>query len=100
MILMLKEKKIPFVSDRAQAALTDWLRGLATRAGLLVNGVFVSKGEFKERRYLGQGGIGRFRDTLWASAVGAKKVASLDADELEELAKTNRASISKKLGST
>ncbi len=98
MILLLKEKDVHFVSEDAEAALTDWLRAVAKRAGLFVNGVFIGKAEFKERRYLGAGGIGRFRDTLWAAAVGTKSVASLDAADIERLAKENRASIRKKLG--
>jgi len=98
MILLLKKKEVAFVSGQAQTVLTDWLRGTAKCAALLVGGVFIGKEEFKERRYLGAGGIGRFRDTLWAAAAGSKNVGDLDPERIESLARENRASIRKKLG--
>jgi DGQHR domain-containing protein len=74
MIWKLKEEKVPLVSDKALATLTNWLKDIAKQANLLENGVFIDKDKFKERGYLGSGGIGRFRDSLWAVVVGRDKI--------------------------
>jgi len=66
MIWKLKKEKVSFVSDKALQILIDWLRDIAKHAGLLKKNVFIDKNEFKDNGYLGSGGIGRFRDTLWA----------------------------------
>ncbi|MBI3664340.1 MAG: DGQHR domain-containing protein [Acidobacteria bacterium] len=71
MLWALRKAKVPFVSTNAQEHLAKWLREIADRASLLQDGTFIGKREFKNRKYLGSGGIGLFRDTLWA-AMGAK----------------------------
>jgi DGQHR domain-containing protein len=63
----LRRAKIAFVSNKAQAHLTSWLHDLAGRAALLEDDVFIGKTVFKNRKYLGSGGIGLFRNTLWAA---------------------------------
>src|SRR5208282_6331336 len=68
MLWELKKERVAFVSSKAQERLTHWLRKIAGRASLLQDGVFIGKKEFKNRKYLGSGGIGLFRDTLWAAA--------------------------------
>ena len=70
MLWELRKIKAPSVSARAQERLTTWLHDIASRAALLEDDAFIGKREFKNRKYLGSGGIGLFRDTLWA-AVGA-----------------------------
>ena len=62
-----KKTEVTFVSARAQERLTKWLHEIADRANLLQDGAFIEKKEFKNRMYLGSGGIGFFRDTLWAA---------------------------------
>jgi len=69
---------------------------LMTRAGLLKNEKFIAKGEFKQKGFLGSGGIGRFRDTLWA-AVGPKKIARLSPQKRAELANDRRSKIHSEL---
>jgi DGQHR domain-containing protein len=71
MLWKLDKEGLPFVSINAQKRLTSWLQEIANRASLLEDGEFIAKNEFKNRKYLGSGGIGLFRDTLWA-AIGTK----------------------------
>ena len=67
----LRKAKVPLVSAKSQERLTRMLRKAAERAALLDDNVFLGRQEFKNRKYLGSGGIGLFRDTLWA-ALGTK----------------------------
>lgn len=98
-ILELKKIKMPLISDKAKMDLTEWLEGVMKRARLLKNGRFLAKGEFKHKGYLGSGGLGRFRDSLWA-ATGSTKVipARISAEKLAEMANKNRAAVRSKLG--
>jgi hypothetical protein len=75
MIWILKKKKITLISRKAQEELTLFLKGIAERANLLDKGVFIDKDKFKERGYLGSGGIGRFRDSLWATVLSEGKLS-------------------------
>lgn len=83
----LKEKRLPFVSDRATKFLVSWLQKIMMRAGFIRNERFIGRDEFKKQGFLGSGGIGRFRNRLWASLkrgtarLGAERVATL-ADEV------------------
>lgn len=97
MILELRRKDLPFSSEKAREHLTAWLKSLAKRAGLLKNGAFLDKDEFKERRYLGAGGIGLFRNVLWAAAGGTHPIKDLDEDEIAALAQKNRDKIERQL---
>jgi DGQHR domain-containing protein len=91
MLWKLKRAKLPFVSGDAQARLQKWLHETAERAGLLDDGVFIDKGEFKNRKYLGSGGIGLFRNTLWAAFGTSEDVSSLKPERVSELAAQTRA---------
>ena len=98
MLWELRKTKTPAVSSKAQERLTDWLHGVADRAGLLENDVFIGKTEFKDRKYLGSGGIGLFRDTLWA-ALGTKPVSRrADPEEIASAADKVRSKVHRALG--
>jgi DGQHR domain-containing protein len=56
------------ISENARHKTKILLQDTAERAGLLDNDkVFIDRRVFKERKYLGSGGIGLFRNTLWAA---------------------------------
>ncbi len=97
MLLQLKTESIPFVSDQALDVLTGWLKKIAGRANLLEEGVFIGKDKFKERGYLGSGGIGRFRDSLWAVVSGENQIPD-DVTEVSRLAERNRGQVFSALG--
>jgi DGQHR domain-containing protein len=90
MIWMLQRKGIPLISEDAAVALTHWLRDLAERAHLLEKGIFLPKSKFKQRGYLGSGGIGRFRDALWAATLGKKSLTKMKPVTVSALANKNR----------
>lgn len=97
MIVELQREGLPLFGEKPQEHLTTWLEKLAKRAGLLKNGKFLDKDEFKERRYLGTGGIGRFRDVLWAAAGVLHPVKDFDEEKLSALAQKNKAKIHQQL---
>src|SRR5208282_2721618 len=76
----LQKKKVPLVSPTAKALLAKWLRGTMERARLLKNGRFLAKGDFQRKGYLGSGGLGRFRDSLWAAATGTNLPPRVEAE--------------------
>lgn len=92
-IWILQKRTATFISDAAKAKLTRWLRSLMGRAGLLKHGKFIPKEEFKKEGYLGSGGTGRFRDVLWAAAIGTKDVSEWSTEMISELAHSNRAKV-------
>jgi len=99
MIWRLKHERFPPVSDKAEVVLTRWLRDVAQKANFLENGVFISKTKFKERGYLGSGGIGRFRDSLWAVVRGKNKLSPrMKPNTIAEIAKENRQFVMSELG--
>jgi hypothetical protein len=60
--------------------------------------VFISKKEFKNRKYLGSGGIGLFRNTLWA-AIGTKRnVRRAKPEAVAQFADDMRSEVFKALG--
>jgi len=66
---------------------------------LLKNGRFLAKGDFRDKGYLGSGGLARFRDTLWVAATSTRKLpARLDTEKLAELASKNRGRVRSQLG--
>ena len=97
MIWHLLVKKFPLLSRRAQEELVRWLQGVGDRAGMIKGGQFLPKEEFKERGYLGSGGIARFRNVLWAAAVSKQSIARRKAEAIAELAEEARRSILRKL---
>lgn len=82
----LMQEKIAFVSDKARIEVTQWLRGMIERANLLSNDKFVVKDEFKKLGFLGSGGIGRFRNLLWAASSRKRKLEDLNPEKILELA--------------
>jgi len=57
----------------------------------------VTKVEFQKRGYLGSGGIGRFRDILWAATLAKKSLARSKAETIARVAGDARATIMRKL---
>ncbi len=100
MLWHLKKLNHPSISERSQERLVDWLKKVIGSAGLLdKKGSFISKGEFKKCGYLGSGGIGRFRDRLWASIQDSKqKIARMSDEKISSIAEHNRASVMEKAG--
>jgi DGQHR domain-containing protein len=96
----LKRNRVPLISDRAQNSLQTWLRGTMQRAGLIKNGRFLAKGDFKDKGYLGSGGLARFRDSLWVAAATTTKVPRLNSDNLAQRASQGRARIRLQLSTT
>jgi len=98
MIRKLKKEHIAFVSAKALERLTHWLREIAERANLLQNGIFIDKKEFKNRKYLGSGGIGLFRDTLWAATSPKRNLRRMRPEKITQIAKNIRGETFKALG--
>ena len=92
-----RAKKVP-ISEDAASKLRQWLRETADRAGLLQDGVFIDKREFKNRKYLGSGGIGLFRNTLWAAIGATDNVRRFGPDKISELAVAVRAKVFTAIG--
>jgi DGQHR domain-containing protein len=93
----LRGARVPLVSEAAQERLRRWLRDTADRAGLLDDGVFIGKREFKKRKYLGSGGIALFRNTLWAAFGATEGVRRLGPDKISELAAATREKVDRAL---
>jgi DGQHR domain-containing protein len=98
MLWKLRKDGVTFVSSKAQDHLTRWLREIAGRASLLQDGMFIGKKEFKNRKYLGSGGIGLFRDTLWAAIKTNGDLRRAKPERLAKLADAMRAQVFKSLG--
>jgi DGQHR domain-containing protein len=96
-IWKLKKTKIAFISDAANQTLSKWLADVMDRAGLLEAGQFLAKKKFKEKRFLGSGGLARFRDTLWAASLSAADVSNLSAENLVALAEKHRKKVKSEL---
>lgn len=87
------KKKQYLISDEAYKTLSKWLHGVLDRAGLLKDGKFITRNEFKRKGYLGSGGLGRFRDMLWAAAFSKQPVKGLRPETIANRAKKARASL-------
>jgi DGQHR domain-containing protein len=93
-IWQLKEKDMKYVSDESAMELEKWLKLVAKRANLLnTNGQFIDKEQFKTLGYLGSGGIGRFRDALWASTLTNFSIATKTADQISVQANKNKSKV-------
>lgn len=76
----------------------EWLKEVADRADLLEKGVFIGKDKFRARGYLGSGGIGRFRDSLWAVAIGKHRFTKkIRPETIRGWAEKNQATVSRDL---
>ncbi len=93
MIWKLNSEKVKLISEEALSSLTDWFKEISTTANLLSNNKFISKSEFKKKGYLGSGGIGRFRDVLWASIFSKRKIGALKPEKISQLANDSREKI-------
>jgi DGQHR domain-containing protein len=98
MLSKLKKERVAFVSKKAQERLTDWLRETADRASLLQDGMFIGKKEFKNRKYLGSGGIGLFRDTLWAATAKEVNLRRAKPERIADIARGIRSKVFRSLG--
>lgn len=93
----LRKGRQPLVSDKSKELLVEWLQELLDRAGLLDRGRFIPKSQFKEKGFLGSGGVARFRDTLWAAVIGTQKISRLLPERKSALAEENRATVQEEL---
>jgi DGQHR domain-containing protein len=96
-IWRLRQSDTALLSDDAEELLTSWFKQILRNAGLMKQRKFLSKTDFTRKGFLGSGGIGRFRDTLWAAALG-KKVSKLHPRTRAELANKNREQVKLDLG--
>jgi len=86
----LRGKRHALVSDWSRDYLTEWLKGVLARAGLLDRGRFIPKGQFKDKGFLGSGGVARFRDTLWAAAISTRTISKLPSESRAKMAEEHR----------
>jgi hypothetical protein len=94
----LKPRTKHLVSDDAHQKTRRLLRDTADRAGLLDGDVFVEKQQFKKRKYLGSGGIGLFRNTLWAAFGATEPLGRIGSEKIADLAELTRARAARALG--
>ncbi len=93
-----RREKSDFVSGNAHKKLVAWLREVMGRAGMLKNGAFLEKSDFKEKGFLGSGGLARFRDFLWAAVnETSQSIGKMELGRVAELATKNRSSIQQEL---
>jgi DGQHR domain-containing protein len=85
-LVFLKTGGIPFTGARAKAALVKWFHGVIERAGLMHQGRFIDKDEFKTLGFLGSGGISRFRNRLWSAASRSRRLGNLSDEDLSSVA--------------
>jgi DGQHR domain-containing protein len=97
-ISLLKAERLPLISDKANVLLVDWFRKVMQRAGLIQRDRFIAKGEFQKKGFLGSGGIGRFRDTLWAAALSKRTISGLADEKKTSLAEKHKSEVYSKLG--
>ena len=97
-IWIIRKAKMELLSEVAHKKLVAWLSNVIDRAGLVKNGKFLEKGDFKEKGFLGSGGLARFRDTLWAAVNDPpQKIDQMEATKIIQLADENRAKVHKGL---
>lgn len=95
---LLRRKQNPYVSEKARHEIADWFRRIIDRAGLLRQGKFVTKDDFKQLGFLGSGGISRFRNRLWAAAFTSVKLGKFEPEKIAIISDKARAHINKILG--
>ena len=97
-ILTLRKNGARLISDEARSTLEKSVRATMKRAGLLKNGRFLSKSEFKHKGFVASGGLARFRDTLWAATATNKPLPPrIEAERLAELALMHRGRVRSEL---
>jgi hypothetical protein len=97
-IAFLKSEAKLLVSGKAEELLITWFKGLMRRAGLFQREKFIAKGEFRKKGFLGSGGIGRFRDTLWAASLATRTISGLTDEKRAKLAAGYKSKIYSELG--
>lgn len=86
------------ISESAKDKTKTLLHDTAERAGLLDNDkVFINKRVFKDRKYLGSGGIGLFRNTLWAAFGSEDSVKRWGPERIAAVAEDVRAKATRAL---
>jgi len=100
MIWRLRKLKAPLISPTAESRLAAWLQQVIETAGLVdKNGKFMSKDDFKKGGYLGSGGIGRFRNRLWASIKTTDhQVSRMGEEKVLALSQENKKMVNGKIG--
>jgi DGQHR domain-containing protein len=93
----LQKTKTAFTSEDAKPMLSEWLVGVMDRSGLLEAKKFLAKKKFREKGFLGSGGLARFRDTLWAAALSPNSVSNLSEEQLVNLAEKHRKKVQSEL---
>ncbi|MEK6406644.1 MAG: DGQHR domain-containing protein [Acidobacteriota bacterium] len=89
----LKRSGVQYISDDTIQSLAKWLRQVMQRAGLLENNRFIPKGKFRQKGFLGSGGLARFRDTLWTAALASKRIGQIKPETLAKRASAARARV-------
>jgi len=98
-IWRLKSQNMWLISSKATEELSSWLKGVMKRARLMRNGKFLAKGEFRRKGFLGSGGLGRFRDSLWAAVLATETLpAGIKPERLSELANECHVEVKSTLG--
>ncbi len=91
--------KVPFVSKKAKDHITEWLQATIVRAGLVKFKKFIGKNDFKKKGFLGSGGIGRFRNLLWAAAFRTRRIGNLKPESIAIEAEKARTKVNAELAS-
>jgi DGQHR domain-containing protein len=86
----LRRSRSHFVSDDASKRLQKWFERVIKNAGLQKGAKFLPKSEFKRKGFLGSGGIGRFRDTLWAASIATRSIGRLSPSGKAAAAAANK----------
>lgn len=82
------------ISESAKNKTKILLQDTAERAGLLnEDQIFIDKRVFKDRKYLGSGGIGLFRNTLWAALGSDDSVRRWGPERIAAVAEEVRARV-------
>jgi DGQHR domain-containing protein len=90
LLVEMRDNEIHYASEKATKHLIKWLHDLAERAGILKEGKLLPKDEFKDRQYLGAGGLARFRDVLWAAASSATSTRNFSDERISDVAQKHR----------
>jgi DGQHR domain-containing protein len=98
-LLVLKKAKKDPLSEKSIVPLTSYLIEVMQRGGMLQSGKFLTQSKFKDRGFVGSGGIARLRNILWASALGTETVSRFGEDRIQRLASENRAKVQAALDS-
>lgn len=96
-IAQLNEHEVPLISETANTSLATWLKKIMKNAGLMEHDAFLDKAAFKEKGFLGSGGLAQFRDLLWAAITATKRIDGLDSEQIASKAEANRAEIARAL---